>query len=34
VAERLDTATIKRLCNPANYLGAAPLMADRVRAMS
>ena len=32
VTQRLDGAAIERLCDPANYLGAAPAMVDRVRA--
>jgi 3-carboxy-cis,cis-muconate cycloisomerase len=32
VAARLDAAAIERLCDPVNYLGAAPEMADRMRA--
>ena len=30
VSRRIDRATIDRLTNPANYLGAAPQMVDRV----
>jgi 3-carboxy-cis,cis-muconate cycloisomerase len=30
VADRLDRAAIERLTDPANYLGAAPAMVDRV----
>jgi len=32
VSQRLDAAAIERLCDPANYLGAAPEMVDRMRA--
>lgn len=32
VAQRLDAQAIERLCDPANYLGAAPQMVDRMRA--
>ena len=32
IAGKLDRATIDRLCDPANYLGAAPEMVDRMRA--
>ena len=32
VSDKLDRATIDRLCDPANYLGAAPQMVDRMRA--
>jgi len=32
IIERLDDAAIERLCDPANYLGAAPAMVDRMRA--
>lgn len=31
VAAHLDRAAIDKLCDPANYLGAAPRMADRMR---
>lgn len=31
VTEHLDRAAIDRLCDPANYLGAAPQMVDRMR---
>lgn len=31
VAGRFDAETIDRLCDPANYLGAAPRMVDRMR---
>lgn len=31
VSERLSRATVQRLCDPANYLGSAPTMVDRVR---
>ena len=30
VASKLDRALIDRLCDPANYLGAAPQMVDRM----
>jgi 3-carboxy-cis,cis-muconate cycloisomerase len=32
VSGKLDRATIDRLCDPANYLGVAPQMVDRMRA--
>jgi 3-carboxy-cis,cis-muconate cycloisomerase len=32
VASKLDRALIDRLCDPANYLGAAPQMVDRMHA--
>ena len=32
ISSKLDRATIDRLCDPANYLGAAPEMVDRMRA--
>jgi 3-carboxy-cis,cis-muconate cycloisomerase len=32
ISGKLDRATIDRLCDPANYLGAAPEMVDRMRA--
>ena len=32
VARHLDRAAIERLTDPANYLGAAPAMVDRVLA--
>lgn len=32
VSSKLDRAKIDHLCDPANYLGAAPLMVDRMRA--
>ena len=31
VTAHLDRAAIERLCDPANYLGAAPRMVDRLR---
>jgi 3-carboxy-cis,cis-muconate cycloisomerase len=31
ISGKLDRATIDRLCDPANYLGAAPEMVDRMR---
>ncbi|MBO1114343.1 class-II fumarase/aspartase family protein [Bordetella petrii] len=31
IAAHLDRAAIDRLCDPANYLGAAPQMVDRMR---
>lgn len=31
VTARLNAAEIERLCDPANYLGSAPLMVDRMR---
>ncbi|CAM3861331.1 adenylosuccinate lyase family protein [Bordetella tumulicola] len=31
ITEHLDRAAIDRLCDPANYLGAAPQMVDRMR---
>jgi 3-carboxy-cis,cis-muconate cycloisomerase len=34
VSTRIDRATIDRLTSPENYLGLAPLMADRVLAVS
>jgi 3-carboxy-cis,cis-muconate cycloisomerase len=34
ISGKLDRATIDRLCDPANYLGAAPEMVDRMRAWS
>lgn len=34
IGVHLDHAHIERLCNPANYLGAAPDMVDRMRAYS
>ena len=30
ISERIDRATIERLTDPANYLGMAPQMVDRV----
>lgn len=32
VSAKLDRSQIESLCDPANYLGAAPLMVDRTRA--
>ena len=32
VTARIDRATIDQLTDPANYLGAAPVMVDRVLA--
>jgi 3-carboxy-cis,cis-muconate cycloisomerase len=32
VSARLDRAAIESLCEPANYLGSAPEMVDRMRA--
>ncbi|MNT70173.1 3-carboxy-cis,cis-muconate cycloisomerase [compost metagenome] len=32
VMQRLDGEAIERLCDPGNYLGAAPAMVDRMRA--
>jgi len=34
VLGRLDAASIERLCDPANYLGSAPRMVDRMRGTS
>jgi 3-carboxy-cis,cis-muconate cycloisomerase len=34
VAQHLDRAAIERLTDPANYLGMAPQMVDRVLASS
>ncbi|MGB3290454.1 MAG: adenylosuccinate lyase family protein [Burkholderiaceae bacterium] len=31
ISSKLDKATIERLCDPANYLGAAPKMSERMR---
>jgi 3-carboxy-cis,cis-muconate cycloisomerase len=32
VKAALDSAALKKLCDPANYLGAAAVMTDRVLA--